>query len=215
MRGKKLLIVMIALGLVSFGGAFVLTQMLQGPPETAGSAETGGSAEDDSALAGGADREQLSGREVDLEKLIDDLQREKEELDQRLRALDEREQRITIAADQIKKASLELESMRVQLAAPLVRLKGLIQNLEDTRVLIPKEQVARLQDNAKTLAAMTAERSAGIITSMCAGERMDDAARVLWFVPDRDRAKLLGAMTDEKVTADLLDIVKKIRQEEG
>ena len=215
MSGKKLLIIMIVLGLVTFSGAFVLTRVFQESPETSGSGKTGGGAEAESTPLAGAETVMLSPREIALEKLIGDLQHEKQQLDQRLQALNERKQRITIAADQIKTASLELESMRVQLAAPLIPLKGLIQNLEDTRILIPKEQVARLQDNAKTLAAMTADRSAGIVTSMCAGERMDDAARVVWFMPDRDRAKMFGAMLDEKVVAELLDRVKKIRQEEG
>lgn len=215
MSGKKMLIIMVVLGLVAFSGAFVLTRVFQESPETPESGKTGGGAESESTPLAGAETVMLSPREVALEKLISDLQHEKQQLDQRLRALNERKQRIAIAADQIKTASLELESMRVQLAAPLIPLKGLIQNLEATRILIRKEQVARLEDNAKTLAAMTADKSAGIVTSMCAGERMDDAARVVWFMPDRDRAKMLGAMPDDKVVAELLDRVKKIRQEEG
>ena len=212
MTGKKWLIVMVVLGLASFGGALVLTRMFSQSPELAKTEEMIRREEVEKKAQAGADLLKLAPREVDLEKLISDLRRKKRGLAQRLRALDEREKQVKIAADQLKTASLELENMRVQLAAPLVRLKGLIQSLEDTHVRIEQEEGEKLQAIAKTLASVAAERSSRIIVAMCAAGRVSDAAKILSNIPVRQRAKLLDSVTDESVTTRLLDELRTIEQ---
>jgi len=215
MSGKKLLVIMGVLGLVSFATAFVLTQMFRTAPEVRKTEEMIRQEQADRAALAGVETLKLGPREIELEKLIKELKRKRAELHQRTRNLEQREKRIQVAINQLKAEAAELETLRVQLAAPLVRLNELKQGIDKTRVMIAQSEDAKLKALAKTFAAMPPESSGGIITSMCADERIDHAAKIVWYMNDRDRAKLLAAITDAKVTGMLLERFTKIQQEKG
>ena len=215
MSGKKLLVIMIVLGLVSFGAAFVVTQMFQEPPEVAKSPkEIRIEKEKQTALAG-AELLKLGPRELELEKLIKDLTRKHDLHRRRMRQLDRREQQIKIAVAELKASSAALEAQRIELTAPLVRLKELMDDIRKDRVVIKLEEEEKLRSLAKTFAAMAAESSGSIITSMCTDERIDHAVKIVWYMPDRDRAKLLAAMTNPLARDKLLNKFTKIQQEKG
>ena len=215
MRGKKLLVIVIVLGLVSFGAAFVLTQMFQGSPEVAKTEEMIRREKAEATALAGAELLNFAPRELELHKLIKDLRRKHDAHAERVLELDRREAQIKMAVTELKTDASTLETLRVELAAPLVRLKEMKQAIDKTRVVIRQEEDVKLKSLAKTFAAMVPERSGEIITSMCADERIDHAAKIVWYMADRDRAKLLAAITDAKVTAKLLDRFTKIRQEKG
>ena len=215
MGGKKLMIVMGVLGVVTFAAAFVLTQMLRPAAEPEISPREASREEARRMAVTGLESMQLGLRESKLENLINDLNRQKTELRLRNRAMDERERRIKLASGQLAEASRELESMRLQLAAPLVRLKGLKKSLEATRLIITREETVNLKGIAKTYEAMATDSSSKAFEAMCKGNQMKDAAKILQFMSDRGRAKLLSSMPDQALTAQLLDMMKTIRQEEG
>jgi len=215
MSGKKLVIVAAVLGVVSFAVSFVLTQMF-GPDPVLESTAVQTTAEQAKTMAlSGLESMQLTVRESKLENLINELNRQKKELSRRSRALDDRERQINVAAGQLAEAARELESMRLQLAAPLVRLKSLKKSLDETRLIITREERVNLQGIAKTYEAMNTESSGKVIEAMCKGNQIRDAAKILQFMTDRGRAKLLSSLTDQALTAQLFDMMKKIRQEEG
>jgi len=214
MSGKKLIIIVAVLALASFGGTFVMTQMLQPKVEPVMTPEKLKRAEQDKTTLAGIEKTAMGDR-VQLGSLIEEVKRLKVKLTRETQALAEREKRIQISAGQLQEAARELESMRLQLAAPLVKLKGLKQELEETRLKITLEETANLKNNAKTLEQMKSDKASKMLEDMCKGSQMEDAARLLHFTNDRTKGDLLSNITDTTVTAKLFDMLKKIRQEEG
>ena len=214
MSGKKMVIVAGVLGVVSFGGAFVLTQMFRPAPAPDAQGPTTSQQAANLALSG-LESMQMSVRESKLENLTSELNRQKMDLSKRSRQLDNRERQIKVAAGQLAEAARDLESMRLQLAAPLVRLKSLKESLEQTRLTISREETTNLKGIAKTYEQMSTESSSKVIEAMCTGNQIRDAAKILQFMSDRGRAKLLSSLSDQSLTARLFDMMKTIRQEEG
>ena len=101
------------------------------------------------------------------------------------------------------------------MAAPLVRLKGLKKSLEQRRLIIAREETENRSRIAKTYEQMTTDSGSKVIEAMCKGSQIKDAAKILQFMSDRSRAKLLSSLSDQTLTAKLFDMMKTIRQEEG
>lgn len=210
MSGKKLMIVVVALGLVSFAGAFVMTQMFQPEANLAMSPEELRRGQEEKTTVAGIEAMKM-GDNAQLENLIKEVENEKVRLARRGRDLDAREQGIQIAAGKLQEAARELESMRLGLAAPLVKLKGAKKALEETRVKIKLEEVANLKNIAKTVEAMDTESGGKLIEGMWKSQQ-DDAAKCVYYMTERGRAKLLSSMSPALV-AELFKEMKKIQQE--
>ena len=213
MSGKKLLVIAAVLGLMSFGVAFVLTQMFQTSPEVRKTAAEIEQEKADRTAQVGEEMLKLGPSEIELGKLIKELKRRKMELYERTRDLDEREKRIKMAATELKKDSIAMETLRVELAAPLVRLEQRMQALEQMLITIKEVEVANLKTMAKTFAAMSPEVSGPIVTSMCSDTRINRVAKIVFFMSDRDRAKLFGGIVDPTTRVKLIDEITKVTQQ--
>jgi len=216
MSGKKLMIMVVALGVVSFAGTFVMTQMFQPAVNFAMSPEKLSQEEKEKTTLAGIEAMNI-GDNVQLDNLMQEVERERDQLTLRERDMDDREQRIQMALEQLQEKTRELESMRLQLAGPLVKLKGLKRDLEQTRLKIAMEEELNLKNNAKTIEQMDPEAGSKLIEEMCDVEKgqIDDAAKYLHYMSDRGKAKLLSNITNPDVTVELLKRMKTIQQEEG
>lgn len=214
MSGKKLIIVMAVLGVVSFAGTFVLSRWLGGSNSPSDSNKNAKELEEQNPETQAlAKIEALTPKGQQLEQLIKEIRKKTLDVRRKSRELNEREKHIRIAREQLNKDAKDLESLRVQLAAPLLRLKEMMEELKRTRVNITKLETASLKRIAKVYEKMDTEKSGKQLMGMCANNQMDDAAKILHFMSTKGKAKVLAEITDTKLATQLVNKMKKVREE--
>ena len=235
----KKLIIMAAVGALSFGGAFVvawLTRPSAPPPSDKPETPAAASAASEQsapeahapqgvvAAPGTADKgmtEQL------LKTLIQDVRDKIREYDNRLQALTVREQRLQMAQDLLKKDIESLNNLRTELAATVAAIKSERDMLLKCRLEIDRTEKLNLASIAATYDKMDAPSAGKILTNMCgatsdgttqsagAGKSYysyDDAVKILYYMTERTKAKLLAelATSEPQLAAVLSQRLKQI-----
>ncbi len=217
MSGKKYLVLLGILALLSFGGALGVSLLLGGggPEASAGKDPNRSLTQGQAVLAGlGAPRpDRKPPSRIAVEEMIKDLRLRLSEVQRRSRSLDERARRLDLAEQAVRQRAKELEKLRMQLVGPLTRLKDAIARMERSRVRVRKEEKANIVRIAATYEKMDAARGAEILTGMCTNEQTDDVVRILYYMNERCSAKLLGEMTDQALAARLTGLMQKVREE--
>jgi len=139
-------------------------------------------------------------------KLDDCRQREKD--------LEAHQRRLQVARDDLRKEAQHMETLRARLAAAASKLKETRAALEKTRLDVSSDEQRNLRHTAEIYDTMDAEAAADIVTSMCGNEQEDDAAKILHFMKERSVAKLLAAIDDRNLVANLCQKLKRIREPE-
>ncbi len=220
----KKLIIMAAVGVASFAGAFVLAWLTSpstadssDKPETppvAGAApeqtapQPAPHATEDAGAASGAVEEGMT--EQQLKKLIQDVREKIREYDNRLQALAVREQRLQVAQDVLKKDIENLNNLRTELASTVASIKSERDTLLKSRLEIDQAERVNLTTIAATYDKMDAPSAGKILTSMCAAaagdsqtqgtgagksyNSFDDAVKILYYMTERTKAKLLAEL---------------------
>ena len=219
----KKLIIVAAVGVASFAGAFVLA-WLTGP------SATGSSDKPEAPAVAGAQPEQTtlqpqpraaegvgaaSGTmekgmaEQQLKTLIQDVREKIREYDNRLQALAVREQRLQVAQDVLKKDIENLNNLRTELASTVAAIKSERDTLLKSRLEIDRTERLNLASIAATYDKMDASSAGKILTNMCgatgdgktqsagAGKsynNYDDAVKILYYMTERTKAKLLAEL---------------------
>lgn len=216
MKLKRILMIVGVL-LASFAASFGVSHFLGGPAEDAsrGTGGTGGGEGD--LLAAGLTPDghvNLRPNEREVQKLIRQLQDLREQNRTRTRHLDEREHRVALTEARLKNQAQELESLRVQLVAPLDRLKTVAKELEASRVRIRAEEVANLRYTAGVYDKMAAEDCAPILVAMIENEQLDDAVKIFRFMSERTAGKVMGEIqrTSKEAAVQLTDGAKRVQQ---
>lgn len=211
MSGKKLIAIVGVLAVVSFTVAFFVTQMVSGPDGPAPRREEKKAQSPQAAEL--AVMEKLTLRGDQLEELMRTVKQKGEEVYRRNRQLDQREKRLTVAQDALRKDAQALDNMRVQLAAPLLRLKEMKAQIDNSRITIKRIEAANLKRIAKVYEKMPSEQGGAILTSMCRNNQIEDAAKILHLMSDKGAAKVFGAISDEKINAELFKRLKTMSVE--
>ncbi len=137
-------------------------------------------------------------------KLDDCRQREKD--------LAAQQRRLDVARDDLRTEAQHLETLRARLASAAARLKETRTALEETRLAVRADEQKNLKHTAEIYDVMDAEAAADIIQNMCKNQQDDDAAKILHFMRERSVAKLLAAIADPALVADLCRKMKRIRE---
>jgi hypothetical protein len=232
---KKHIIIAAAAGLASFAGAFV-TVWITGrsePPTpaaettsqqanahpTATSSESGPAATQSPTAE---EQEATKGlNEKQLKNLVFDVREKIREYEVKSKELEVREARLQITQETLKKDIDELNRMRVELAALVANLKEQKSRLMEARAEIAKSEKANLTVIAATYDKMDAASASKILSNMCAkqieagkieGGAIDDAVKILYYMTERTKAKLLAeiAAGEPKLAAVLCLRLKKI-----
>ena len=211
MSGKKLIIAVSVLAIVSFTAAFFVTSMMSGSGEPV--APASGDEREEAQSAALAKAEQLLPRGQQLEDLIRTVGQKIAEVDRRDRQLDEREKRLAVAQEALRKDAQELDSMRVKLAAPLLRLKEMKAEIDSSRVIIKRTEQVNLKRIAKVYEKMPSEDGGKILIGMCRNNQVDDAAKILHLMTEKGAAKILSAIPDEKINGELFKKLKSMSAE--
>ena len=233
---KKLIIIAAAVGLASFAGAFVfgwLTQppLASGPDESGQPTLAGGGAVPElpqpgvgviSAVGTASDIEKKAMTEKQLKNLVFEIREKMQEYNNKLLDLEVREQRLQMAQDTLKKDIENLNDLRIELATIVANLKS-----ERDKLLKSTLEVARIEkDNLVLIAAtydkMDASSAGKIMISLCAsqtqpdkvdsqGSGFDEAVKILYYMTERTKAKLLAELTTTEPRLAAL-LTRKLKQ---
>lgn len=230
---KKMLIIS-AVGLVSFAGAFVVAWQTSPLPASDPNASQ------ESALAGkesetgllnsqvGLDGlpERVSGSmkkamtEQQLKNLVQEVREKMREYDNRLQSIGVQEQRLQVAQNVLKEDIENLNNLRIELASTVASLKSERDKLLKSRLEIDRTEKANLVTIAATYDKMDSSSAGKILTSMCkaastsdaqgtapgrSANSFDDAVKILHYMTERTKAKLLAELaTSEPALAAVL-----------
>jgi hypothetical protein len=238
---KKFIIITAAAGLVSFAGAFVFTWLTNSTqvslpdemeqPALAGDKSDPGLPEPQTgaigtvAAASGPMTKAMT--EQQLRNLVQDVRGKMQEYSNRLQALAVREQRLQMTQDVLKEDIESLNSLRIELASAIANLKSERDKLLKSRLEIDQAEKTNLVSIAATYDKMDVSGASKILANMCgtgslsetqsveaghAGSSFDDAVKILHYMTERTKAKLLAelATSEPALAAALCQRLKQI-----
>lgn len=233
---KRLIVVTAAAGIVSFVGAFVFGWLTKGA-QVGGPSEPNqpslasheaelrlprptGDVVGTLAIGDSATSKALSDKQ--LRSLVYEVQEKMRQYDSKLASLETREHRLQMTQDALKKDIENLNNLRVELATIVAGLKEERDRLLKSRVEIAQAEKANLTKIAAAYDRMDSASAGKILSSMCAGQtqgsspgasggNMDDAVKILHYMTERTKAKVLAELvTSEPTLAALL--CEKLKQ---
>lgn len=234
---KKRIMIMAAVGLVSFVGAFAFARLTKKPPasqeiEPDQLAFVSEESEPElplpqiqiAGIAGAADSTTKKAMtEKQLKSLVYEVREKMQQYNNRLRSLETRERRLQMAQQTLKKEIDNCNNLRVELASMVVSLKEERDKLLKSRLEIAKTEKVNLTKIAATYDKMDATSASKILSNMCASKTqtgrtasdasgMDDAVKILHYMTERTKAKLLAelATSEPKLAAVLSNRLKQV-----
>lgn len=234
---KKLIIIMAALGLMSFSLAFIFAWFTKkAPPPAPAQPKQSASADESTDLQflstetnapGVATMADAASKRAMTEKQLKDLVYEvrlkMQEYDNKLRSLQVREQRSQMAQEILRQDIENLNNLRTELASAVATLKSERDKLEKTRIEISKTEKLNLVSIAATYDKMDAASASKILSNMCsspletggvtgADTYIADAVKILYYMTERTKAKLLSELvtTEPKLAAILSQKLKQV-----
>lgn len=211
---KKLIMIMLGAGVVGFSGMFAFAWLTkpQPPIQTSQAAQAAPvnqeiGVEINKPQGADAIREILAGTparstmtDKQLQTLIYEVREKTKEYNLKLRNLDVREKRLQTAQDVLEKDIEEMKELRLELASTVVSLKNEQEILLNTKLEIEKNETENLLSIAATYDKMDAESAAKILMNMVQSQNSssgsDDAVKILYYMTERTKAKVLASMAD-------------------
>jgi len=234
---KKRIIIVAAMAVVSFAGTFVLGWLTKKAAPQSQKTEV-----EQSTLAGqetelklpqpeagttsgiGADESKMKKAMTvkQLKTLVYEVREKIQEYNSRLRSVELREQRFQMARDMLEEDIEKLNNLRIELASMVARLKSERDKLLKSRVEITQAEKNNLISIAATYDRMDATSASQILTNMTQmqtgsrGSNLDDAVKILHYMSERTKAKLLAELVNSKpkLAAILCRRLKEIIEEE-
>ena len=229
---KKLIIMAATAGLISFAGMFAFawltkpsakspsTEVIQPTPATE---KPPPKVPQPQITTAGADTESDSKMkkamtEKQLKSLVYEVREKIQEYDGKLEELKLHEQRLQVVQDTLKKDIEQLDNLRIELASTVASLKEERDKLPKSRIEIAQEETSNLMSIAAAYDKMDPEAAGRILTNMSQEQNNDndDAVKILYYMTDRTRAKLLAqlATSEPKLAASFCKRLKEIVQRE-
>ncbi len=238
---KKLIIITASAGLVSFAGAFIFgrftppTQVsipeeselaaLAGDESEQGLSQTRTSALGTVAAASGPMTKAMT--EQQLKNLVLDVRQKMQEYKDKLQALGVRERRLQLTQDMLKKDIESLNTLRIERASTITNLTTERDKLQKSRLEIDQTEKINLVSIAATYDKMDVTGASKIMTNMCGTQdtsemqaiesgnvssSFDDAVKILHYMTERTKAKLLAelATSEPALAAALCQRLKQI-----
>jgi len=234
---KKLIIITAAAGLVSFSGAFVLGWLTKPSPPSRPDesdqptlADVGAVPELPQTEAGvigavgtASDGEKKAMTEKQLKNLIFEVREKVQEYNDKLQSFEVREQRLQMAQDTLKEDIKNLNNLRIELTSIVANLKDERDKLLKSRLEVAQTEKDNLVLTAATFDKMDASSAGKILVSLCTSQTQpdkvdsqssgfDEAVKILYYMTDRTKAKLLAEVTtaEPKLAALLTQRLKQV-----
>lgn len=106
-----------------------------------------------------------------------------------------------------------LEEFRAEVNVDLQALKREREELNKIIININKVELENIQKNAAIYDKIPAAEGSKILERMCANNQKYDAAKLLRYMTERAAAKVLAEMKDKDLAAELLEIMKRLKEE--
>jgi len=219
MFAKSRLIILIVLGAVSFAATFCLSYWFRptAQPVVAGGRQPAGQVANGQQPPSAGQVNFASNatdpRRQELVALIKEVRAKIDEYNRRQMDLDKREKRIGMAKESLDRQAKELEKLRTEIVAPLARLKEVQDQLRASRIVISKEELANIRKIALIYQTKETTAAAETIVAMCKNKQQDDAVKILYFMSERSAGKVLAAIPDRNLVANLYEGMKRIHNE--
>jgi hypothetical protein len=217
---KKLIIIIAGSGLISFSAAFVIAWLTQqapsSPPGQSAQVEQQtelnlptSEADEISTQTQGFSTTGRAMTEKQLKDLVYDVRLKMQEYDNKLQSLKLREQRLQTAQQTLREDIESLNNLRIELASAVATLKNERDKLEKSRTEIAEAEKRNLVSIAATYDKMDAASAGKILSSMCSGNlqkgtrtdvdnNIDDAVKILYYMTERTKAKLLAELVNSE-----------------
>ncbi len=233
---KKVLLITAAVGLFGFVGAFA-TGWFTRPAAVMGAADA--TADDGEAVqtAGAMAPAILGGApaavddssntramtEEQLKELVYEVREKIQDYNKKLSSLEKEKQRLLIAQQTLKKDIEKLNNLRVDLASTVATLKSERDMLLKARVEVEQAEKANLIAIAAAYDKMDPVRASEILMNMAVGQsqsgqvrtaNIDDAVKILYFMQERTKAKVLAELvgTEPGLAALLCQKLKQVTE---
>ena len=217
----KKIIMITAVGLISFAGAFAFAWFTKPAPERIAASdttikpmlpklETGMTNSVDSTLRKAMTEKRLKSLAFEIREKI-------QEYNNKIEAIELQAQRLQVTRDALKKDVENLNNLQIELASTVASLKDQRAKLLKTRVDIDKAEKANLVSIAATYDKMDATSAGKILTNLCKKQGqsivvvgkensgLHDAVKILHYMQERTKAKVLAELvTSEPQLASLL-----------
>ena len=231
---KKRIIMMGAAGLVSFAGMFIFAWLTGAEPVSPSAIEpferpTVEPSERQTVEVGTISAVGAAGSDMKkamtekrLNSLVYEVREKIQEYSGKLEGLETREQRLQRAHNLIKKDIEELNNLRIELASTVANLKSEHDKLLKSRVKIAKAEKNNLTTIAAAYDKMDSASASKILTNMTkmqkggiGGSSLDDAVKILHYMTERTKAKLLAELvtSEPNLAALLCQRLKQIIEE--
>ncbi len=229
---KKIIIIMALVGLMSFGGTFIVTKFTAktAPPESsevtqtpkiderAYPTESVPTAITPPVASGTAFAPEKTMTKTQLKDLIFEIQEKIEQYNSKLIELDLREQRVQLTEEMLKEDIEKLDNLRIELVTVVSSIKGERDKLLKSRVEIAETEKNNLISIAAAYDKMESASASKILTniSKSPGDSADDAVKILHYMTERTKAKLLAelATSEPKLAAFFCKRLKQINVKE-
>ena len=152
--------------------------------------------------------------EKQLKSLVYEVREKIQEYDNKLQALKTREQRLQTAQETLKTDIEELNNLQIKLASTVASLKSEQDKLLKSRVEIAKIEKNNLISIAATYDKMAPEAAGQILTniSQARNSNSDDAEKILFYMSERTKAKVLASIAESKEPAISAYFCQKLKQ---
>ena len=214
---KKVILITAAGGVLSFVGAFAATRFFKPAAvsgETTAEGQTAAQTQTNAAqapsmltpsaaLAGSGDNT-MTMTETQLQELIFDVREKITEYNTKLDELEKEKQRFRVAQQTLQEDIENLNNLRVDLDASVANLKRERDQLLKARIEVDQAERNNLVAIAAAYDRMDATRASEILTSMATGQAqatganrtagIDDAVKILYYMQERTKAKVLAEL---------------------
>ncbi len=231
---KKIIIITLVFGLISFCGTFAFAWITKKPAEGQQQAITPAEAAAQQqtptdplnlktpAVSENPESEESMRKtmtENQLKALTYEIRSKIQDYDQKLANLTVQEQRLQSAQDEINRDTEKLNQLRIEAASAVTKLRNEQDALQKSMVIIAAVE----KDNLTALAAaydkMDADNAGAILTSMAQSKSIsssDDAVKILYYMNERTKAKVLAAMAEKEpsTSAYFCQKLKKITEKQ-
>jgi flagellar motility protein MotE (MotC chaperone) len=162
--------------------------------------------------------------EKQLNTLIYEVREKTREYNAKLKDLEQYEQRLRLTEDMLKKDNEELNNLRIELTSIVTSLKNERDKLLKSRIEIAQTEKANLMVIAAAYDKMDPAGASKILTNMSqsqsnspgGGSNFDDAVKILYYMTERTKAKLLVelATSEPALAAHLSQKLKQVIEKE-
>ena len=227
---KKLIIFGAGASLLSFGASFgvgwftrpavIVTDL----PTDSELAETPGQPSEQGESAQVlmiADDQDRTMTKKELTELVYDLRSKVEQYETKLAALEIREQRLKKSHELVNKDIERLNELRSELSSTVATVKGERNKLQNSLIHIKQVEQQNLMTIAASYDRMDAASASQILSNMSKMQSsmngFEDAVKILHYMTDRTRGKLLGemALTEPDLAAIFCQRLKLVEEQDS